>query len=146
MDSQARCGQGTFIDRSGREARRPFPIAQVNDFSEGLAAVRPGNIGAGYDGKIGYLNTNGEWSTKPQFDEGHDFSEGLAAVNRGAKGHMGGKWGYVDKGGTLAIPLLYQFAGQFKNEQACVLEAEQWKLINRRGSGTPVEKDKCLAK
>src|ERR1700730_258741 len=30
----ARLGQGTFIDRSGREARRPFPIAQVSDFSE----------------------------------------------------------------------------------------------------------------
>jgi WG containing repeat len=115
-------------------------------FSEGPAAVRPGNISAGYDGKVGYLNTNGEWSVKPQFDEGHDFSEGLAAVNQGAKGRMGGKWGYIDKNGMLAIPLLYQFADQFKSGQACVLEAEQWKLIDRSGNGTPVEKNKCLAK
>jgi hypothetical protein len=140
----ARLGAGTFIDQLGRELTRPFPIAEVSDFSEGLAAVRPGNMGHGYAGKVGYLNTKGEWSIKPQFDEGRDFSEGLAAVNEGAKGHMGGKWGYVNKDGTLAIPLLYRFAGQFKNGHACVLEAEQWKVIDRNGNGAPVEKNKCF--
>lgn len=138
----ARLGAGTFIDHLGRELIRPFPIAQISDFSEGLAAVRPGNMN---HGKVGYLNTKGEWGINPQFDEGRDFSEGLAAVNEGAKSHMGGKWGYVKKDGTLAIPLLYHYAGQFKNGHACVLEAEQWKVIDRNGNSTPVEKSKCFS-
>src|SRR6185437_1533102 len=57
----ARLGAGTFIDHRGRELTHPLPIAHVRDFSEGLAAVRPGNIGHGYAGKVGYLNTKGEW-------------------------------------------------------------------------------------
>jgi hypothetical protein len=35
--------------------------------------------------KVGYLNTRGERSIKPQFDEAYDFSDGLAAVNQGGK-------------------------------------------------------------
>lgn len=97
-------GQGTYIDHSGREVRRPFLVEQVSNFSEGLAAVRPGKIFGGCSEKVGYLNTQGEWSIKPQFDGARDFSEGLAAVNRGGKCHMGGKWGYVDKNGKLAFP------------------------------------------
>jgi hypothetical protein len=139
----ARLGQGTFIDHSGREVRRPFPIAGISNFSEGLAAVRPGKVSEGYSGKVGYLNGDGKWSIKPQFDEAHDFSEGLAAVNQGAKGHMGGKWGYIDKDGTLVIPARYGYAGQFKNERACVEEAEHWKLIGTKGNATPVEKNEC---
>jgi hypothetical protein len=134
----ARLGQGTFIDHSGREVGRPFPIAGTSNFSEGLAAVRPGS------GKVGYLNVDGAWSIKPQFDEAHDFSEGLAAVNQGAKGHMGGKWGYIHKDGTLVIPIRYEYAGQFKNGRACVEEAKQWKLIDTKGNGTPIGKDECL--
>jgi len=133
----------TYIDRSGREIRGPFSAEHVSNFSEGLAAVRPGKTLGGCD-KVGYLNTKGEWSIQPQFDEAHDFSEGLAAVNQGAKCHMGGKWGYVDKGGKLSVPFQYQFAGRFKNGHACVEEAGQWKIIDTKGSGTPVEKSECL--
>jgi hypothetical protein len=140
----ARLGQGTFIDHSGREVRRPFPIAGISNFSEGLAAVRPGKVSEGYSGKVGYLNVEGKWSIKPQFDEARDFSEGLAAVNRGAKGHMGGKWGYIGKDGAVAIPFQYDFASQFRDGQACVEEAGQWKLIGARGSGSSVEKSECL--
>jgi hypothetical protein len=134
----ARLGKGTFIDHSGREVLRPFQVAGISSFSEGLAAVRPEN------GKVGYLNVDGAWSIKPQFDEAHDFSEGLAAVNQGAKGHMGGKWGYVDKNGTVVIPVRYDYAGQFKKGRACVEEAELWKLIDAKGNGTPIGKDECL--
>jgi WG containing repeat len=57
---------------------------------------------------------------------------------------MGGKWGYIDKGGKVAIPLQYDFAGRFKNGHACVKEAETWQLIDAKGSGVPVRKDECL--
>ena len=136
-------GQVTCIDHSGREVLPPFSAEHVSDFSEGLAAVRPGKISGGCSQKVGYLNTRGEWSIKPQFDEGRDFSEGLAAVNQGARCHGGGKWGYIDKDGTLIIPIQYDYAGRFKQGRACVEEAKEWKLIDTKGNATPIEKDKC---
>ncbi len=136
-------GQVTYIDRSGREMRPPFSAEQVSNFSEGLVAVRPGKINGGCSQKVGYLNTKGDWSIKPQFDDAHDFSEGLAAVNEGGKCHMGGKWGYIDKDGQVAIPLRYHFAGQFKNGHACVKEGEQWKRIDKNGNGIPIRADEC---
>ena len=137
-------GQVTYIDHSGREVRHPFPAEHVSNFSEGLAAVRPGRIFGGCSGKVGYLNRQGDWAIKPQFDEAHDFSEGFAAVNQGGKCHLGGKWGYIDKDGKPGISFQYDFAGQFKNGRACVEEAGQWKLIDRNGQGVPVEKNECL--
>ncbi len=73
-------GQVTFIDHSGREMRRPFSAEYVSNFSEGLAAVRPGKIWGGCSERVGYLNTRGEWSIEPQYDEGRDFDRALAAV------------------------------------------------------------------
>jgi WG repeat protein len=137
-------GQVTYLDRSGRELHRPFSAEEVSNFSEGLAAVRPGKIFGGCSEQIGYLNTKGEWSIRPQFDEAHDFSEGLAAVNKGGRCHLGGKWGYIDKDGTLVIPFQYDFAGQFKDGQACVEEAGQWKLIHVNGKDMPDDKHECL--
>jgi len=136
-------GHVTYVDRTGREIRHPFSVEQARDFSEGLASVRPGNTYGGCSGKVGYLNTKGEWSIKPQFDEGRDFSEGLAAVNEGAKCHGGGKWGYVDKDGSVVIPIRYDFAWQFKNGHACVKEGEQWKRIDKNGNGVPIRADEC---
>jgi hypothetical protein len=136
-------GQVTYIDHSGRELRRPFFAEHVSNFSEGLAAVRPGKISGGCSEKVGYLNTKGDWSIRPQFDEGRDFSEGLAAVNQGGKCHMGGKWGYVDKDGMTVIPTRYDYAGQFETGHACVEEAGQWKLIDTKGNGVSVEKAGC---
>jgi hypothetical protein len=136
-------GRVTYIDRSGREIRHPFFAENVSDFSEGLAAVRPGKVWGGCDNEVGYLNTNGEWSIKPQFDEAGEFSEGLAAVNHGAKCHGGGKWGYIDKEGKVAIPFEYNFARQFKNGHACVRGREQWKLIDAKGNANPAQKNEC---
>lgn len=137
-------GKITYIDRSGREIRPPFFAEQFSNFSEGLAAVRPGKTAGGCSEKVGYLNAKGEWSIRPQFDEGRDFSEGLAAVNKGGKCHMGGKWGYIDKDGSLVIAFQFDFAGQFKNGHACVEQSGQWILIDHKGNGTPLSKNDCL--
>jgi WG containing repeat len=136
-------GYVTYIDHSGKEIRRPFSAEQVGDFSEGLAAVRPGRIFGGCSENVGYLNTKGEWGIKTQFDDARDFSDGLAAVNKGGKCHVGGKWGYVDRDGKMAIPFRYDFASQFKNGHACVKEGGEWKRIDNRGDGTPIREDEC---
>ena len=92
---------------------------------------------------MGYLNTKGEWSIKPQFDHATDFSEGLAAVNKGGRCGAGGKWGYIKKDGELAIPFRYNFASKFKNGHACVKEDGQWKRIDENGNETPVPQNEC---
>jgi hypothetical protein len=136
-------GKVTFIDRTGREMVRPFFVEQMGDFSEGLAAVRPGKTWGGCSEKVGYINTTGEWGIKPQFDEARDFSEGLAAVNKGAGCHSGGKWGYIDRDGKLAIPFRYDFAWQFKNGHACIKEGTHWKRIDKNGNGAAIREDEC---
>jgi len=138
-------GRITYIDRTGREILHSFSAEGFRDFSEGLALVRPGNTAGGCRGKVGYLNTKGEWGINPQFDEARDFSEGLAAVNQGAKCHSGGKWGYIDKNGKTPIPFKYDYAGQFKNGRACVKQVGQWKVIDLGGTETPINERDCLA-
>jgi hypothetical protein len=136
-------GRVTYIDRSGREIRPSISAEYVSNFSEGMAAVRTGEIVGGCSGKVGYLNTKGDWAIKPQFDEARDFSDGLAAVNQGGKCHIGGKWGYIDKDGTLVIPFRYDFVRPFKDGHACVEEGGQWKLIDVKGNGVTVEENNC---
>ena len=138
-------GKVTYIDRTGRQIRPPFSAEHVRNFSDGLAAVRPGNITGGCGGKAGYLDTRGQWKIKPQFDDGGDFSEGLAPVNVGAKCHIGGKWGYIDLTGKAAISFKYNFATPFKNGKACVSNGRSWMLITKNDEGTPVGKADCLS-
>ena len=91
--------------------------------------------------KGGYLNTRGEWAIAPQFDDLRDFSEGLAAVNLGANCGIGGKWGYIDRDGRVAIPFHFLSAGQFSDGRACVVRKQgESVVINRAGD---VVKEKC---
>ena len=50
-----------------------------------------------------------------QYDELNQFSEGLAAVKKDDK------FGYIDTKGELVVPCQYQYAGQFKEGLACVV-------------------------
>jgi hypothetical protein len=133
----------TFIDHSGKEIIHPLSVEYVGSFSEGLAAVRPGKTFGGCDRELGYMNTDGKWAIKPEFDDGRPFSDGLAAVNRGGKCHMGGKWGYIDRDGKLVIPFQYSLAGQFRDGYACVLRGKQWQRIDTTGRPTAIGVEKC---
>ena len=139
-----RLAQITYIDRSGHEIRSSLSVRRAADFSGGLAVVVPDSVLRirGGCAKGGYLNTKGEWAIKPQFDDLRDFSEGLAAVNLGAKCGMGGKWGYIDKEGRVAIPMKFLFAGKFHNGHACVAEKRgEDEVIDR--SGNIISGEKC---
>lgn len=54
-----------------------------------------------------------------QYDELYPFSEGLAAVKNNDK------FGFINTKGELVIPCQYQYAGQFKEGLACVVENEE---------------------
>ena len=134
----------TYVDQAGHTIRPPLSVQDASNFSDGLAAVRPGYI-AGGCGKVGYLNKRGEWAIKPQFDDAQDFSANLAAVNNGAKCRMGGEWGYTNEEGQLVIPFKYQSALPFRSGHACVLHGTQWNVIDVHGNENPVSKTECLA-
>ena len=56
------------------------------------------------------------------------FSEGLAPVR------VGGKYGYIDKAGTVVINPQYQWAGAFSEGLAALNIAGAWGFVNRQGS------------
>ena len=98
--------------------------------------------------KWGYIDKNGQWAIKPQFDSACDFAEGLACVllnnkwmfinkrgeiavnkefqqcSRFSEGlatiNIGEKYGYMDKSGAFIIPPLYHSANDFKEGLASV--------------------------
>jgi hypothetical protein len=140
--------KATFINKSGREIRRAFYVeAFPGNFFEGLAWVAPGTgLGWGSCTDAGYMNTKGEWVIK-HLGLGGDFSEGLAAVYKSRKcGGAGpfGKWGYIDKSGAVVVPYRYDHAGYFSNGQACVIQGDLWKTIDRNGKERPIEKNGCV--
>ncbi len=62
----------------------------VGAFENGIAPARKFR-----DGKEGYINTNGEYVIKPQFDKAFNFSCGYASVGKK------GEWGYINEKGEL---------------------------------------------
>ena len=71
-----------------------------------------------------------------QFGAAGEFHDGLAAVK--LSGAEGGKWGYVDRTGTLAIPARFTMAGRFNDGMAAAKvqssDGELWGFIDKSGS------------
>lgn len=79
------------------------------------------------EGKWGYVDSDGKFTIKPQYDEATRFSKNLAAVN------MNGKWGYIDKLGTMMIPLQFDYAETHSEELAAIAKDKKWGYIGRSG-------------
>jgi hypothetical protein len=83
-------------------------------FSEGLAAVRLGNM-------WGYINNTGNVVIDPQYFQCLDFSDGLAAVY--ALIDLSNdirKWGYIDKNNKMILQPSYDYATSFSKGYAIV--------------------------
>ena len=96
------------INKQGKKILRPFIYDNGPDYiSEGLFRYIQND-------KIGYANKDGDIKIKPYFDGAFPFNNNRAVVCTGCKeiksgGHhywKGGKWGYLNKAGTLAIRLV----------------------------------------
>jgi len=111
----------TFIDKSGRV----IPGGRydvVKDFSEGLAAVRVGEL-------WGYIDKTGAMVIPPKFDDASQFADGLALI-RSEK-----DYGYIDRNGALAIRPQFTYAEDFSEGLAVVSEnpdVEYW-YIDKSG-------------
>lgn len=85
-------------------------------------------------GKWGFINKNGKFVIKPQYDDSYyPFSEGLAAVQFGAK------WGYIDRSNRMVVPANFSAAENFENGIAAVREGTsevgkgRWIYIDKTG-------------
>ncbi|MFN8251794.1 MAG: WG repeat-containing protein [Ferruginibacter sp.] len=79
------------------------------------------------DGKIGYVNKEGEVMIKLQYDEGLTFKEGYVAVRTGLK------WQYFDSTGKGITEAIYEDAGSFGNGLAPVSKNNLYGFINTKG-------------
>lgn len=98
-----------LIDKTGNQVTKQHFGSKdsFNIFSEGLTAVKVKK-------KWGYIDRDGKFIIKPQFDDAENFSEGLAAVR------VGCNFGYIDKRGNLVIPANFETAWKFSNGLAPV--------------------------
>ncbi len=118
-----------FVSKTGQLVV-PLSYDNARPFADGMAAVNVGQntdtlqdhvsrdvTGAGTlsTGKWGFIDTTGKVVIEPQFADVKDFRNGYAVVNLGATlvprpGGIGaprvsgGKWGLIDRTGTLVLP------------------------------------------
>jgi hypothetical protein len=156
-----------YLDGTGKLAI-PLHYNAARSFSQGLAAVAIGQ-------KYGYVDPTGKLAIPPQFSDAGEFADGVALVHLpdGAKGlvdkqgkivtlnfsfdelepfadgmavvKVDGKYGYVDKQGTLIVKPQYDRAYQFDQGLARVVREDKVGLIDRTGKVVvPLEYDEIF--
>lgn len=92
----------TYLDRNANEIPGG-PFAQVQNFSEGLAAAEPQlKNWKDYRG-YGYIDKSGTMVIAPQFSYAGQFKEGVARV----QDRETEKYGIIDKAGKVVVPMEY---------------------------------------
>lgn len=79
------------------------------------------------NGKMGYVDPEGQPRIEGKYDIADEFHEGLAAVK------MGDYRGYIDGNGNLVIKLQYGDAGPFENGRAKVSKNNLFGYIDQNG-------------
>ncbi len=62
-----------YIDHSGKFVIKPRHVENAASFSQGLAAFKAGTNYSYGKAKWGYLDKEGKWAIKPQFDTAGNF-------------------------------------------------------------------------
>ena len=120
---------GTLIGKNGK----PLPgfdwqYKQVNRFSENFALFYTHN------GKVGFLNKNGNIVIQPLYESALDFTNGYASVARYINGKL--KWGCINKDGIQTVPFIYDDAFHFENGIALVELEGKIGLIDTYGNSS----------
>jgi hypothetical protein len=120
-------GKWGFIDRTGALVI-PATYDAVEDFSEGLAAVRSQD-------KFGYIDIHGALKIPFQFDAAHLFVNGLASVKLccGSGFSPNDQWGFIDQTGKYVVNPQFSNALWFNEGLAPVQEGGSWGYVNGKG-------------
>lgn len=79
------------------------------------------------DGKLGYVDLQGNLVIPFYFDEAFEFSEGLAAAL------FQGHWGYIDTKGDIFMPFIFDAATPYSYGRAEVVYNSVTSKVNRKG-------------
>ncbi len=119
-----RRGKRRYMDTHGKFLKGAvFEFAE--DFSEGLAAVKPR-----WEGKCcwGYIGKDGHFVIAPKFEDyAGSFSEKVAYAR------LGGKLGFINKQGEFLIPPQFEEADSFQEGLAPVKLNGKWGFIDHEG-------------
>ncbi|WP_182914511.1 WG repeat-containing protein [Paenibacillus sp. 1011MAR3C5] len=116
-----------FLDHTGKEIVSPTTYLEIQDFSEGVAAVQ------NKAGTWGYINKKGQTVVPHSYDYGFPFNNGLAWVM------MKGKWGMIDQKGKVVVPLKYEpldeewQMGDFRDGYVLVFNGSTYNFVNAKG-------------
>ncbi|MBN8659109.1 MAG: WG repeat-containing protein [Candidatus Obscuribacter phosphatis] len=123
-----------FVDSSGRFLYRTGKELE-DDASEDLAIFSDVR-------KVGFIDRDGDVRIAPNFDHARPFCDGLAAVCRCSSNHIDGplcseifgKWGFVDKSGTLVIPYRFASVADFSEGLAAFQFEGRYGFIDKTGA------------
>lgn len=127
-----------WIDASGKELLRAFLFDNGHDyFEDGVARYVD-------QGKVGFCDAGAAIVIPAQFDFVRPFSGGLALFCQGCAVRcrpgdgehcpiLGGVWGYVDRGGRIAIAPTFEFGFDFEDGSAEVHQGGKRLRIDTSG-------------
>ncbi|WP_248930078.1 WG repeat-containing protein [Paenibacillus hamazuiensis] len=113
-----------YIDATGKIAIEP-QFDGANDFSEGLAAVA-------VEDSWGYIDTSGKMAIQPQYTTASEFSEGRAKVSQVDR-NGNTIVGFINKDGSTAVKLQYDFALKYQEDFAPVFTGKTFGFVDRNG-------------
>lgn len=93
---------------------------KIGKFVEGMAMMER-------EGKIGYINKEGELVADYKYTDGFDFHEGMAKVS------FHGKYGYINKKGKEVIKPQFDEAYDFQDGVGIVCKNYKWGVIDKKG-------------
>lgn len=79
------------------------------------------------DGRLGFVDLQGNLAIPFYFDQAFQFSEGLAAVRHN------GHWGYIDTHGDIFLPFIFDIASPFQYGRADIYFQGRYHAIDRNG-------------
>lgn len=99
--------------------------------AKGYDAIYPfvkGKARVEKNGKIGYINMEGEEFIPCKYEEIFPFEGGKAKVKRN------GKFGYINEQGEEIIECKFDYIGPFKNNRAVVRQNGKLEIIDNEGN------------
>ena len=114
-----------IVDTAGRyvlplEYENTSNIGEKYVYFDSLALVEK-------DGKLGYVDLEGNLVVPFHFDQAYEFSEGLASVR------FKGRWGYIDTRGEVFMPFVFDIASPYRWGRAEVYYNGVKHAVDRKG-------------
>jgi hypothetical protein len=116
---------------------RPDGTWVVEPMFSGLDQLHDGLALAYTKDKRGYVDAKGNWQFELTMNgTPQPFNEGRARIKLGGTpyNNAGGKFGFLDTGGKLAIPPVYDEASDFSGGLAQVVKEGEWGYIDLEGN------------